>query len=165
MPNTYTLIASSTVGAGGASSIDFTSIPSTYTDLVVKCSLRNSGTSQEFYVRFNGSTTSYSDKWLYGTGTAVASTTNTAIDLFSQGTNQSSGIFGSTEVYAPNYTSSNYKSVSSDSVQEGTSNPIYCSLEAGLWSNTAAINQVTLVPSGGTFIQYSTAYLYGIKNS
>jgi hypothetical protein len=41
MANTFTLIASSTVGSGGAASIDFTSISSTYTDLVVKLSLRN----------------------------------------------------------------------------------------------------------------------------
>ena len=40
MADTYTLISSVTVGAGGASSIDFTSIPATYTDLLVKFSLR-----------------------------------------------------------------------------------------------------------------------------
>ena len=42
MANTYELIASSTVGAGGASSIDFNSIPNTYTDLLVKLSGRSS---------------------------------------------------------------------------------------------------------------------------
>jgi len=41
MPNTMTLIASSTVGAGGSTAITFSSIPSTYTDLVIKHSLRN----------------------------------------------------------------------------------------------------------------------------
>ena len=40
MATTFTKIASVTVGSGGASSIDFTSIPSTYTDLCVKLSTR-----------------------------------------------------------------------------------------------------------------------------
>ena len=44
MANTFQLISSTTVGAGGASSIDFTSIPSTYTDLVIKWSGRLTST-------------------------------------------------------------------------------------------------------------------------
>ena len=59
MPNTFTLIASSTVGAGGASSIDFTSIPSTYTDLVIKASLRsdrNTGSATYLTITFNNDT-------------------------------------------------------------------------------------------------------------
>jgi hypothetical protein len=57
MAITYTLISSVTVGAGGAASMSFTSIPSTYTDLVVFCSGRaaNSFTSAGLLLKFNGS--------------------------------------------------------------------------------------------------------------
>ena len=42
MANTYIKIASNTVGSGGVSSITFSSIPQTYTDLVIKASVRTS---------------------------------------------------------------------------------------------------------------------------
>ena len=163
--NTYTLISSVTVGAGGASSIDFTSIPATYTDLLVKVSARDTNANGEFYLRFNSSTTNYSDRWLYGSGSSAASTTNTKIDLFLASSGYTANTFGNTEIYIPNYNSSNYKSVSSDSVQENNATGSYTLLEAGLWSSTSAITSVNLIPAGGTFAQYSTAYLYGIKNS
>ena len=43
MAVTFTQIASVTVGSGGAASIDFTSIPSTYTDLCIKTSIKEKG--------------------------------------------------------------------------------------------------------------------------
>ena len=56
MANTYTLIASNTVGSGGAASISFSSIPSTYTDLLVKISTRdNTGSFNDMLLTFNGS--------------------------------------------------------------------------------------------------------------
>ena len=55
MANTFVLLASTTVGSGGASSIDFTSIPATYTDLVVKVSGRidYAQTGDYFKITFN----------------------------------------------------------------------------------------------------------------
>jgi hypothetical protein len=41
MANTYEAIATVTVGSGGATDIEFTSIPGTYTDLLIKSSLRS----------------------------------------------------------------------------------------------------------------------------
>ena len=165
MANTYKKIASVTVGAGGASSIDFTSIPATYTDLVVKVSARDTTANGEFYLRFNSSTTNYSDKWLYGTGSSASSTTNTKIDLFLASSGYTANTFGSTDIYIPNYRSSNYKSTSADSVQENNATASYALLDAGLWSDTSAITSVNLIPAGGTFAQYSSATLYGIKSS
>ena len=165
MASTYKKIASVTVGAGGASSIDFTSIPATYTDLVVKVSARDTTANGEFYLRFNSSTTNYSDRWLYGTGTSASSTTNTKIDLFLASSGYTANTFGSTDIYIPNYRSANYKSTSADSVQENNATASYTLLDAGLWSDTSAITSVNLIPAGGTFAQYSTATLYGIKSS
>ncbi len=74
--------------------------------------------------------------------------------------------FSNVELYIPNYTSNNYKSISQDQVRENNSTTNTNSLMALLWSDTSAINQITLIPfSSGTFDQYSTAYLYGISNA
>lgn len=177
MPNTYTLIASSTVGSGGAASIDFTSIPSTYTDLCLKFSLRTSGTADNFEnvkLQFNGSGgTAYSDRLIYGNSISAASAANSSqANTFFQYSNaaaSTTSTFGNGEIYIPNYAGSTNKSISVDSVTENNasgSNSAIAALAAELWSNTAAINRITLTPNVATlFAQYSTAYLYGIKNS
>ena len=56
------LISSVTVGSGGASSIDFTSIPQTYTDLVVRWSTRGTAATvyDQVYVKFNNTTSNLS---------------------------------------------------------------------------------------------------------
>ena len=169
MPNTYMRIGSVTVGAGGSASISFTSIPSTYTDLLVKVSGRNSGTSSQLLITVNSSTTDYSGKRLFNNvGTSAASTNTNTANL-----NPSGGVgsaftadtFGNTEIYIPNYTSNEYKTFSIDGTPENNAVENYNTIVAGLWSNTAAITSIGLVAAGGNFVQHSTAYLYGIKNS
>jgi hypothetical protein len=170
MPNTFELIASSTVGSGGAASIVFSSIASTYTDLVVKVSGRTTRTaagSDWVKISFNGVTTNLSMRSLFGGGTSVGSYTDTSIYSSTNSDSQTATTFGSTEFYIPNYAGSTNKSVSADGVSEinsSTNNDM--TLVAGLWSSTAAINQITLTPyTGPNFMQHTTAYLYGVKNA
>jgi len=174
MANTYIQIGSTvTVGVLGAANIDFTSIPSTYTDLVLKLSLR--GTDAGNYVNsritFNGSATGYTSKLVYGLGTgtpsSISNAVTTAVDYSAYGTGSlaTTSTFGSAEIYIPNYAGSANKSLSVDQVSENNAVAAIAGLTAGLWSNTAAINQVTITPSVGTLVQYSTASLYGIKSS
>ena len=168
MANTFELIASSTVGILGAATIDFTSIPGTYTDLVLKISSRCNvvGTSQTQKISFNGLTTNLSDRYLFGNGSSAASGTDTFIQLNdSNGTTSTANTFTSNEVYIPNYSSSNNKSVSVDGVMENNATAGYQMLTAGLWSASAAITSITISLSSGSFVQYSTAYLYGVKNA
>ena len=169
MANTFELIASSTVGSGGAASIDFTSIPGTYTDLCVKLSAAsNRATNDTFNLTFNGSGSSYSGKALYGNGTAPGSFATSSAkvgDLSANGTNYSN-VFANDEIYVPNYTSSNYKSVSADSVSEANATGAEMTLVGALWSNTDAITSITIEPNvGSLLLEYSTAYLYGVKNA
>jgi hypothetical protein len=173
MANTYTLIASSTVGSGGAADIEFTSIPATYTDLLLKVSVR-SADETVYAISFNSNTSNYSGISLRGSGSAAASYSTSA---YSYGTTaigigyitNAASTFVNADIYIPNYASSNNKSLSMDSVSEqNTVSPIYMNLTAGLWSNAAAITSIKLNcanASGFVFAQYSTAYLYGIKNS
>ena len=167
MPDTFIKIASVTVGSGGASSIDFTSIPSTYTDLVVKLSGRGTASLNaiEVKVSFNGVTTNLSSRGLYGTGSAAGSQSLTYIPGLGSAGSDTSSTFGNMEVYVPNYAGSANKSSSVDAVNENNATLAYAYLTAGLWSSTAAITQVTFTPSSGNFAQYSTAVLYGIKSS
>ena len=167
----YVLLERITVGAAGASSVTFSSIPQTgYTDLVVKVSIRSTSSSGDCTVYFNGSTAAaYSGKLLYGDGSAAASAGNSAQANMSWGagainrSTTTASTFANGEVYIPNYTSANYKSVSTDSVEENNATQAYSQLAASLWSNTAAITSITLTPSGsGSFVQYSTFYLYGV---
>lgn len=78
-----------------------------------------------------------------------------------------SGAFASIELYFPNYASTTAdKSFNAESAQEVNAAASYTNLVAGLWTNTAAINQLTITNGTGySFVQNSTATLYGIKSS
>ena len=170
MANTYTLIASSTVGSGGVSSIDFTSIPSTYTDLCVVASIRPTGAGFDgCYVYLNNDQTSarYTTTVLRGNGSAASSfiAGDTTKSYAGELTPNTSNTFGNLSIYIPNYAGSNQKSYSIDSVGENNATASYQVFSAGLYNQTTAINQVSLRIASSNIAQYSTAYLYGIKNS
>ena len=169
MATTYQLISSVTVGSGGAASMAFTSIPATYTDLVVKISGRtnHSGYADGMDLTFNSNASSYTYKYFQGDGSTVSTGTGSA-KVFGR-TNASTSTastFGNTEVYISNYASSNNKSFSIDSVVENNATSGDDWLAGNLWSNSAAITSISITPQvGTTFLEYSTAYLYGISNA
>ena len=172
MANTYVAIATVTVGSGGANTIVFSSIPATYTDLELKLSARssrNAGAHSGLYVKFNTSTTGYSFRCLEVNDTNVRSTNNASqvMATINQDTDTAS-TFSNLSMYIPNYAGSNNKSLSIDEVTENNSSSTYqLGMIAGLWSNSSAITDITLTVENGSFDfkQYSTATLYGIKNS
>ena len=164
---TMTLIGSVTVGSGGASSINFTSIPSTYTDFCLLTSFRSNRATNvdDIYITLNGSTSSFSNKYLQGNGSSAVSGSLASYYGSCPATSGSTAsTFSNDLLYMPNYAGSAYKSFSGDTVMEYNGNPAYEALNAGLWSNTAAITSLSLSMTG-SFVQYSTAYLYGIKNA
>ena len=170
MPDTFIKIASVTVGAGGASSIDFTSIPSTYTDLCVKMSTRSNGAYADIKFQFNGDTGSnYAWKSVRGNGSGIdnsGTASDTKLIIGDTVANaDTANTFGNSEIYIPNYTSSNYKSVSADSVGENNATTAYSVLTANLWKSTSAITSIKIYSGTGSLVQYCTAVLYGIKNS
>jgi len=173
MPLTYYEIASVTVGSGGASSIDFTSIPATYTDLVIKlsCRIGSSADRDGVFLTFNNNTSSYSFRRVYGfdSGSSASDAASSQSSIAVGNTtanNATSNTFGNHEFYIPNYAGSNNKSLNSDAVAENNSSTSWqVTMAAGLWSNSAAINRVTLTPGSSSFVQHTTATIYGIKNS
>jgi hypothetical protein len=170
MANTYTLIQSVTVGSGGASSIEFGSIPQTYTDLMVVVSARSTrptANNDDIIIKPNGATTSLSARYLVGTGSAVSSGTDTKILAgYMTAAGATASVFGNSSIYIPNYAGSTNKSFSSDGVSENNATAVGMAIQASLWSSAAAITSLVLESyTGNNFAQYSSASLYGIKNS
>jgi hypothetical protein len=167
MPNTFSLIASSTVGSGGSANINFTSIPSTYTDLLIWISARcdAGGTDRQTQLlKFNTSTANFSNRVLQGTGSGVSgySNTNAYAGVINASTSTAS-TFSNIQIYVSNYAGSANKPYSVDSVFETNATAAIQELQAVLWSNSAAINAIEIYPNSGSYVQYTTAYLYGIK--
>ena len=178
MALTYELIASNTIGSGGASSITFSSIPSTYTDLLIRVSSRtteNPGPST-LGMQINGASTTLSPLiGSLGNGSAATSQgptgTSSGFGRFvvrnGQAADTTASTFSNHEIYIPNYTSANFKTISDDGVTENNATTAYVELNTTLWSSTSAITSlaINVYGGGGSFVQYSSFYLYGIKNS
>lgn len=178
MANTYIAIATVTVGSGGAADIQFTSIPGTYTDLKIVISGRtNRGGAFEDSMKIQlGSTGSvdtgnnYTSRILQQYNNTVSSAAETNVGYITcysvfTAVSATTSTFGNAEIYIPNYTSSNAKSVSIDGVSETNGTQGSNDMAAGLWTGTGIINIIKVFPYFGSFVQYTTATLYGIKNS
>jgi hypothetical protein len=175
MANTYTIIASNTLSSSAAS-VTFSSIPATYTDLVLRISARanGSGLLAGLAIKFNGSTTSiYSNTNLFAyssSGTSNRSSSVASIPAMDNITDggATANSFSSNELYIPSYTISQNKPSSLFSVVENKSATNFEWLVytgAGLYRDTAAISSIALTTNAGSFVSGSSFFLYGIKNS
>lgn len=153
--STYIPIATYTT-SGSQTSYTFSSIPSTYTDLVLIANGKVVNNGDFLYVQFNGDTGSnYSRTQVQGTGSAAQS---------GRGSNETSGYIGvwysvnsTIRVNFQNYSNTTtYKTYlsRSDAADQNTSAWV------GLWRNTAAINSIKILSSAIT--DGTTFTLYGI---
>jgi hypothetical protein len=171
MPANYVLLERIELNASAAS-VTFANIPqSGYTDLKVVISARSSYSSGEgVLMRFNGSSgANYTYKQLYGAGSSAGSYGPPSSETYGfagtmGGTNFTASTFDSIDLYIPNYTSSNNKSFSVDSVAENNSATVnQLDLIAGLWTQTAAITSITFTSyNAANFVANSTFSLYGL---
>lgn len=173
MPSTYTLI-SSNVLSSSAASVTFSSIPSTYTDLVLRCSVRHDGalTASNMRLIINSDAgSSYSDTRVYGNGataTSAAATAGTyayAYTGFINGASSTSSTFTNGEFYLPSYLSSAKKPYSTYNAVENNATTGYNWASAQLWQGTSAITSLSFEAGGYNYVAGSSFYLYGIKNS
>jgi hypothetical protein len=176
MPSTYTLISSTVLTSDNAGSLTISSIPATYTDLVLRFSARmnNASTSDFFVLQFNSiAGTSYSTTVMVGTGSAVSSSrissdSSTFSGYSASADTATANTFGSGEIYIPNYAGSANKPISNFGVAETNASTLTYNIgvSAGLFSNSAAINSIKFLSYNGLGIRSgSSFYLYGIKNS
>jgi hypothetical protein len=165
MPENYILLERTELNASAAS-VSFLNIPQTgYTDLKIVASARttSSNTVEGSTITFNGSST-YSTRFLQGDGSSATSGTQTILNalLFNAATS-TANTFGNSEMYIPNYTGSNQKSVSGDGVNENNATQGFAGMFAGLSTLTSAITTITIAGNAsGSFVAGSTFSLYGI---
>jgi hypothetical protein len=160
-----TLIETKTL-LSAAASIEFTSIPQTYTDLVIlaSCKTDRDATVDYISIAFNTITTDFTAIRLTGNGlVAVSNEALTRIFGTATGATSTANTFGNSSTYVSNYTGSTNKSWSVDQVAENNATEAFQDIVAGLWSNTAAITSIDLTPRVGTQFEIgSTISLYGI---
>jgi hypothetical protein len=160
------LISSASVGSGGATSMQFNSIPQTYTDLVLLVSVRSGSSGDTLFLRINNDTlSSTTSKILEGNGATASgssSTSNTFVRFGSITSAASANTFSSGSAYLPNYTGSANKTVSVDYVMENNGTTGYQTIVSGVFPVTAAITALTISNTSSSLAEFSTAYLYGI---
>jgi hypothetical protein len=150
-----------------AGSIEFTSIPQTFTDLVLMISSRgtNVETNSTLSMTFNGSGSGVNSRRLYGggSGSGVSSNETFLMPGTQSAAGATSNTFGSNSAYIPNYTSANAKTASVDAVNENNATAANQFLNALLWTGTAAITSIQIdSTSAGDFVAGSSFTLYGI---
>jgi hypothetical protein len=155
---TYTLIQKTTLNASAAS-ITFSSIPQTFTDLKIVVSARDvSVTYSSLYIAINGTAVTSLRKVL-GNGSSASSGTD-YVGLI-DGTASTASVFGNADIYIPNYTSSNYKSLSIDMVSENNATGAHQFLTAAISPATTAISTLAFT-CDGSFEKYTSVSLYGV---
>lgn len=153
--------------ASGVSSITFTSIPQTYTDLKILVSSRsnNASTYNAVSITLNSTSTGGSIE-LYSIGSAVGSGTNgQPYTVYTNGTTTTASTFSNGEIYIPNYTSANRKVLASESVIANNATSTLQDIHTTLHDLTSAITSITLTAAAGNFVSGTTFYLYGISNT
>jgi hypothetical protein len=171
MPSTYTLI-SSNVLSSSAASVTFSAIPSTYTDLILKASIRDTGdtANTEVLTRFNSDSSAlYSGTFLRGNGSAASSARRSgetgSYPIANEPFDYTANTFANSEFYIPNYLSTISKPIGGFSAPENNAtaaSPL--SVAAVLYRNTSAITSITM-NSAVSFAAGSSFYLYGISKS
>ena len=155
------------------SSVTFNNIPQGYTDLIVKYSAKSSHTGSWYdnlLMTFNGVGSAYSFIRAIGIGGGTSTdgpfTSQSVIyvgEIDASGGSVTGNSFSNSEIAIPNYTSSNYKSVSVDKSLHNNSTTDYITgLVGGLWSNTAAISSIAFSAASGSLVANSTFTLYGV---
>ena len=166
-------IYTQTVGAGGAATVTFNNIPQTFTDLQVVISSRTTAavTATDVFAFFNndtGGANVYSGTRLIGSGSSASSDRQTGINAMrwgtTVGTSSTSNTFSSTAVYVANYTTSTFKQVIVDAVDENNATATNSFLSAMLYfpSSPTGITKILLGPLSGSFAQHTTVTVYGI---
>jgi hypothetical protein len=169
------LLGSYTVSGSTEASISFSSIPQTYTDLVVEYFARINEGSRDYTVLYvNGDTTqaNYSYAWMAhydGSSTTQNKGTSSngmfgACSAYSPSGATPANAIGVGEFYLPNYAlTDRYKSGGVRGWATGNSVNYMVTQFAGLWKSNSAITSLTLKPSTGSWVQNSSFRLYGIR--
>ena len=170
MAITYEPIATNTVSGTGTASVTFSSIPSTYTDLILICNTGIISGTDNLGIRVgNGSVdtgSNYSITYLTGNGTSASSarlSSQTILEITYVGGMDST--LNSNQIVQFN----DYSNTTTNKTLVTRNNRASLGVDAavGLWRSTSAINIITCTVKGGTsnWLSGSTFTLYGIKEA
>ena len=160
MAATYTPIASITLGAAAAS-VTFSSIPQTYTDLVLVQTSTNTGSggTAGVEIQFNGDTgTNYSCTEILGNGSSASSTRLSSSTFINAGASSSANQTNSI------YHIMNYANATTNKTLLCRANDpgSFLRLVVGLWRNTSAVSSIRVYHPTNIFAAGATFNLYGI---
>ena len=157
--STYSTVATTTT-SGSATFYTFSSIPSTYTDLVLIASGALS-TNADLYIQFNSDTaTNYGKILVYAVSAGYGSVAYTNVPQIGVGFH--GGGQGNTIVNVMDYkNTTTFKTTLSRSNNGGTG----LQINAGCWRSTSAINSIKVYPAAGNFANGFTLTLYGIASA
>jgi hypothetical protein len=163
-------ISSVTVGSGGAASMSFASVPQTFTDLFIVVSARHNTTgSDNVIAQINGNTSGYTFRYLGGTGTGVQQYSQANLGFSSGmpigtigGTSYTASTMNNITLLLPNYTNGATKLGVGEGGFENNSSTANLSMTGSAAPVTAAITSILIKPAFTSFVEHSTAYLYGI---
>ena len=166
--SSYESIATVTVGSGGSSQIEFTSIPATYTHLQVRGIWAHSTTNVAAVIRLNTDAgANYTQHILRGNGSTASASGQT--DLTGTGatiaSSSGSGGFGTSIIDILDYTNTNKYTTMRILAGQDVNGDGNLRMYSGLWLNTNAITNIRIIPNDSTFNQYTQWSLYGIKGS
>jgi hypothetical protein len=171
MANTFELISTYTVPAGGISVVNFTAIPNTYRDLVIYGEKRcSSATNNSVIVINNSGVANYGDQGVFGYANTnqVDGYEHVGATYWQDNTNNSASgsFFNPVRYYFPAANGSQIKTIIYESGQEWNANTTYSFFGTG-WNTgiTAVISAISLDADSGDYVEGSTFSLYGIKNS
>ena len=162
----YDSIATTTVGAGGAANISFSSIPQTYTHLQIRFIARTnrSATSDLLNISLNGSATT-TGHYLFGNGSTVFSGVLNSFVGWGSSNSTTSNAFGTGIIDILDYANTNKnRVVRTLSGWEGNGDG-EIALTSVLQTSTSAVSSLTITPNTGSFTQYSQFALFGIKGA
>jgi len=171
--NSYESISTTVVGAGGSSSITFSSIPSTYKHLQIRAIARSarSGVDRDgIWLQVNGDTANnYNSHILYGNGSSAGVYVPSAmpqmqIGIGCAGATAPANTFGSQIIDVLDYLDTNKNKTFRGLSGVDNNGAGEVDFASGLWRSTSAITSLTIKNESGTnFQQYSSFALYGIK--
>lgn len=169
-------IATTTVGAGTASSITFSSIPQTYTHLQIRFSAQSNDTANSGlgnnrlngYFNADETATNYYSHYLIGNGSTAVADAEQVAKWAGDCTRNSSAGWGTVVIDILDYTNTNKFTTtrcltgwSNNDAVDGNGS---VRIVSGLWRNTAAITSIKIAPEAAVnFKQYSRFDLYGVK--
>jgi hypothetical protein len=158
MAATYTPISSITLGST-ISSVTFSSIPQTYTDLII-ITRGTSGGGAQMTIRFNGATSTYTTITMSGNGSSTHSGRFTGLSYLQLGYHD---YFNSSESNAITHIMNYANTTTAKNVLNRTNNgSLGVGLSVGTWQNTSAITTIEILPLNSTWVSGTTFNLYGI---